>query len=264
MANQLLQPQESLERLSSGELDGQGLALGRTATGKAIQLFWITGHQGDVHDIYLQVTETPDDLAVEMVGLNGTLLGEQTRVKHKVMRAIDELHIVTNNELTDDIVSRLTNPQVDEDKVKVAIEKLERDDSFLSKSTRQKHPPNIVGLTVASADMRYFVSTAIFDLDEKDKNGYHDRVSRYAHVGRLIEDIEFSGNAIGVHTYGGDDLAIAETVKEALVIPLVNSDDPAVHAEMLWESLDQNSRLAVAAKVIDPSSGSVMIGVHPN
>ena len=223
--------QENLRRLIENEYPGRGIILGRSMDGThAIQVYWLMGRSENSRNRVLQERGT----TVRTAAADPAKLEDPSLVIYTAMREIPGHYLVTNGDHTDALGEGITAGR-----------------SFAGVLSDCRHEPDgphwtprIAGDT-AIADGTVRLHLAILKADPFDP-------ARTMHEFFQYEDCP-PGFGWCVTTYRGNRNPLPSFTGEPYLMPLGDAVESL--ADTIWNHLNNENRVALAVKAIDPKGG---------
>jgi IMP cyclohydrolase len=223
--------EDQSDRIETSSYPGRGIVIGMTPNGKhLVQVYWIMGRsEGSRNRIFIQDGDTVrtwvfDESKVDNLDL----------ISYNPIRVHGSYHIVTNGDQTDTI-----------------LQHLQRGETFeAALDTRSWEPdppintPRISGLINASPDANYVYKLGIL----KTVQGNAEHTSR--HYATYETPVAGYGHCITTYLDDGDPVPSFEG--EPYTVMLLN--DIKETANRFWSILDEDNKVALLAKFIDPAS----------
>ena len=227
----------NLNRLGENPYPGRGIIQGLgAAADRAMQVYWLMGRSPSSRARTLLLepdTASPEErLQVSTQPFNLPEGTDTSLIIYNALRSVDGSHIVTNGDQTDTIVD--------------AIRSGDTFDEALYTRTYEPDAPNYTPRISGIIDLEQEVPLATLSVIRKNALQHH------AFHGYILSP-ESAGTGLTVHTYMGDGdplpsfrgspypLQLGETVEET--------------AELYWDTLNPDNRVALVAKSIDLRSG---------
>ena len=227
-------PQQNLSVLASNPYPGRGLVIGDTG-GEAVIGYFITGRSTGSRN---RVLVSQNEIVSTAVADPNLETGDPELTIYDAVREVDDYNVVSNGNQTDTLVRHIRSLKTPEDAL--AVTDFEHDDNSTPRITAYNH----------------------FDTDEGEPLFGISVIRRNTRDGRTIRslwtdkspELEFVNDSdapysYAVHTYLGDGKPLPSFDEAPFTLPVQNN--PEAMADMLWERLDRQNRVAVAAKYID-------------
>jgi len=229
-------PAENLDTLSRVEYPGRFLAIGQTTTGLHVQVYAIGGRSDGSRNRVL----VEEDGIVSTAPFDSTKpVGDPKLTIYDAMRRAGTTHFVTNG-----------------DQTTTAVQFARSGKPFRAAMNRRWHEPDWPNYTPR---ISAFTETAAadgepgFGISVIRRNPETGGPLRKLYVegddGMAVEP----GTALAVHTYLGNGKPLPSFNESPFTLP--TSDCAADTAEMIWERLNPDTRVALAAKTIDAAGG---------
>ena len=228
-------------RIETSQYPGRGIVIGQTPDRKhLVQVYWIMGRsEGSRNRIFVQ----EDDTVRTWVFREAKVSKEQLALiaYHPVRVHNTSTHIVTNGDQTDTILEHLRNGKTFE--------------SALDTRTWEPDPPintpRISGLVDTSTNTGYTYKLGIL----KTIQGNADHTSRQYFTYETA--VPGFGHCITTYLDNGDPVPSFEG--EPYTVALTN--DITETANRFWSLLNEDNRVALLAKFIDPTSNQTSIHI---
>lgn len=226
----------NMEALRANSYPGRGIVMGINTLGDlAIQVYWVMGRSEDSRNRRLAVEED----VVSTVPHDPTKVANPSLTIYNAMRRTGSYHIVTNGKQTDSVAEALERvPNIETAEHALRTWTYEPD-----KNTT----PRISGVLAASSLLAYTFSII---KSAPEMGTYPDH-----HFRRGMLDPEEAGVGYCIHTYRGDGKPLPSF--EGIPYPVELGEGVDDTAEMYWDTLNADNRVAVVAKGIDIASGEV-------
>jgi len=227
---------ENLEALRSNRYPGRGVCIGLDGTGRRLfQVYWIMGRSANSRNRVFVAEGT----GLRTEPADASKVEDPSLIIYNAMREIDGSFIVTNGNQTDTIYEALADGST-------FVQALETRDY---EPDAPNFTPRISGLSLVDGE---HVCT-YFSVLKKSPFGQ----------GCCRETFQYetlpAGTGYTVTTYTGDGSPLPSFEGEPYLLPLEGG--PSKAAETLWDSLDAENRVSLAAKSIDLESGEVTIEI---
>ena len=226
---------ENLRRLIENEYPGRGIILGRSMDAtQAIQVYWLMGRSENSRNRLLQERGP----AVRTAAADPGKMEDPSLVIYTAMREIPGHFLVSNGDHTDALAAGMTAGRSFED--------------VLSDSKHEPDGPHwtprIAGDTaLLNGQIRFRL--AILKADPFGSNRTVREFFQY-------EDIA-PGFGWCVTTYRGNRNPLPSFSGEPYLMPL--PEGPEKLADMIWNHLNNENRVALAVKAIDAQAGTSMV-----
>ena len=231
--------EDQSDRIETSSYPGRGIVIGETPDGThLVQVYWIMGRsEGSRNRILIQEGETVrtwvfDESKVDNLDL----------ISYYPVRVQGPYHIVTNGDQTETILEHLQSGGTFE--------------SALDTRTWESDPPintpRISGLLTTSIDAGYAYKLSIL----KTIQGSADHTSRQY----FTYEAAIPGYGHCITTYLDDDDPVLSFEGEPYTVALQN--DIQETTDHFWSLLDEDNRVALLTKFIDPGSNTSEIHIH--
>jgi len=229
-----LATQNLQERLVENTYPGRGIVIGRSDQGKWIQTYWIMGRSAHSRNRLFAC----EDGILRTQAADPAKVADPSLIIYSAMRQTGGRFIVTNGVQTD-----------------AMYEGLEQGQSFAESLLGQKHepdPPNctprISGLLDHPAGEVWLsvIKVSPFAADQSEHHFF-----RYAEIQ--------PGYGYAVTTYKGDGDPLPSFEGSPYLLPL--KGDAGGIATSLWEALDQDNKISLAVRQIDPDTGEATVEI---
>ncbi len=229
--------------IAANSYPGRGIVVGRLETGGEqdiwVQIYWIMGRSEHSRNRRF-VVGGEDESELRTNARDPDLVSDPTNIIYDAMLESPDVYFVSNGDHTHTI--------------KDAIERSARFEDALAVREREDDPPNYTPRIAAMLDLRGQgeLAFAILRANAADSQ-LTDRVTwRFPFPPR--------GLAYGITTYRHDGKPLPPFAGDPLWLPLSGSFQHV--ADLYWNALDSQNRIALAVKVID-SAGSRIILRQP-
>lgn len=235
----------NLAELAENPYPGRGIALGLNALGDtALQVYWVMGRSENSRNRVL----VEEDDVVRTAAHDESKVEDPRLIIYNAMRTYLEedtlaCHIVTNGDQTDTIIDGLAAGKAFET-------------SLLSEEYEPDAPnftPRISGIVVpyaAKSQSPDGLAERGLSVIRKESAGSDKPVRKYY---RDILTAEHSGTGKCVHTYLGDSDPLPAFDRKPFVVPVGEGINDT--AEMYWDNLDADNRVALVVKGIHLATG---------
>lgn len=223
----------NLEALKNNVYPGRGIVIGQAPDGHMVQVYWIMGRSENsrnrifVHEGDVVRTAAFDESKVE----------DPSLIIYNCARVLDRVHIVSNGDQTDTIFRGLLDGKTFEE-------------ALISRTFEPDTPnytPRISGMV---------------DLDDTNYAYRLSVIKPFAgHPLRETFCVSKSVAGIGhmISTYSGDGNPLPAFEGEPRVMP-VESDIDEI-ANTYWDSLNEQNRVALMVKFIEPEEGAAKVKI---
>lgn len=230
MENLKREANENLRRLAENAYPGRGIVLGQGLDGKLVQIYWIMGRSENSRNrVFVREGKT-----VRTEPCDGSSMTDPSLVIYTAMNEVDGHYLVSNGDHTDTMC----------DVLRAGGGYREALDQCSHEPDEPHYTPRIAGgLRLdagAAAAWLAIIRANPFDKERSD-HAYFE-YSRFA-----------PGFGWCVTTYRGDGTPLPAFVGEPVLLPLLGGGEEL--ATWMWYRLNENNRISLALKVIDPDSG---------
>ena len=221
--------EDQSDRIETSSYPGRGIAVGASPDGRSlVQVYWIMGRsEGSRNRVFLQEEDSVRTWVFDESKVDNLRL-----ISYYPIRVLGSHHIVTNGDQTHTIEEHLLNGRTFE--------------SALDTRTWEPDPPintpRISGLVNTSPDAGYAYKLAIL----KTVQGSADHTSRQY----FTYETPIAGFAHCITTYLDDDDPVPSFEGEPY--PVALADTVEATANRFWDLLDEDNKVALLAKFIDP------------
>lgn len=241
---------ENLHTLAENPYPGRGFVQGLNQLGDtALQAYWVMGRsEGSQNRILVQEAEV-----VRTEIYDESKIGPSDNLElivYNALRSYGKQHVVSNGRQTDAVISST-----------------KRSGTFKSALSDWEYEPDAPNYTPRITGMlRPFLSTVTGPLSHSDisvisKDENSDRPI-HKHYKEMLTST-YAGIGLGVHTYLGDGSPLPSYNKRPQYFPL--GEGVVDTAEMYWDALDTDNRVALVVKGIhkaDNSTSYHIINAH--
>lgn len=213
--------------IQSNPYPGRGIVIGKNSLGQWTQVYWIMGRSANsrnrvftYHNHMLQ-TEAADPSKVE----------DPSLIIYNAMRELDQNFIVTNGTQTDTIYDGMSQGA-------------SFGDSLLSESHEPDAPnytPRISGLIDLTQELPQLI-LSIIKVHPLNPDHSEYQFFRY--------NTAFRGCGYTITTYRGDGNPLPSFEGSPYMVPLQGNAQQI--ANTFWDALDEDNRISLAVKTIDP------------
>ena len=223
--------EDQSDRIETSSYPGRGIAIGASPDGTRLaQVYWIMGRsEGSRNRVFIQEGDSVrtwvfDESKVDNLDL----------IAYYPVRVVGSHHVVTNGDQTDTIVDHLTNGHTFE--------------SALDTRTWEPDPPintpRISGMTSTDAGDGWSYKLGIL----KTVQGSADHTSRQYFT--YETPISGFGHCITTYLDDGDPVPSFEGAPYTVAL----ADTAEATAQRFWDLLDEDNKVALLAKFIDPET----------
>lgn len=233
----------NMEALARNTYPGRGIVIGLTPDGQRwIQVYWIMGRSENSRNrIFVAEGNT-----VRTQAWDESKVEDPSLIIYHCIRIAGRAHVVTNGDQTDTICQALASGGTFE--------------SALATRTFEPDAPNytpriagIVDLGDRDTTYRLAILKAIGNVEECPARHYFTYEAGVGGLGHCIT------------TYAGDGAPLPSFEGEPYLLPLEN--DAAAIAALYWRTLNEDNRISLLVKAIEPGSGETelkIINKHRN
>ena len=235
-------PEENLETLAGVKYPGRLLAVGKTTTGLAAQVYIVEGRsEGSRNRVLIEedniVSTKPFDVKKPV--------GNPKLTIYDAMRRTGTTHVVSNG-----------------DQTTTAIQFLRSGKTFQAAMNRRQFEPdkpNYTSRISAFTELKPIEGSPSFGISVVRKLHVTGGPLRNYYEGGYT-GLETPANGVGyaVQTYSGDGKPLPSFNERPFTLPLGEGAEDT--AQMIWERLDPENRVAIAAKTIS-ATGIVDISI---
>lgn len=229
-------PRFNMEALHANKYPGRGIVMGIDETGEqAVQIYWVMGRSKNSRNRIL----VAEDDVVKTVAFDESIVEDPSLIIYNAMRGIDGINIVSNGDQTDTIVSALKRRgSVSEAVFEAIFDRTYEPDA-------PNYTPRISGVIFPGNETGNILFSKISrESEESDRPSF----DFYASSSSALQ-----GKGRCIHTYDGDGdplPAFSGRPYDVLLEGLI--DDMA---STYWELLNEQNRVALAAKTINLATG---------
>ncbi len=229
--------EDNLEALSENSYPGRGIVIGSSPDGERfIQVYWIMGRSENSRNrVFVREGET-----VRTRAYDESRVEDPSLIIYPCLKSLPRCHIVSNGDQTDTIFD--------------AIRAGRTFDEALFTRTFEPDEPNytpriagVVNLNDAFHAYKLAIIKAVrnnADYCQRHFFNYEKAIPGFGHC---------------VTTYAGDGEPLAAFPGEPYLLPL--STDVEETAERCWEALNEDNRVALLVKSIDPATDRTQITI---
>jgi IMP cyclohydrolase len=224
----------NFEELGNNPYPGRGIVMGRTVTGNLIQVYWVMGRSENSRN---RILEREGDV-VRTAPFDASKVKDPSLIIYNAMAHRFGQHIVSNGDQTDTAIDHLEmygGPD--------GVRKGLRTRSY--EPDAPNYTPRITGYTNARSQSSFFWLT------RRSPNSW---ISDTSHI--YYKD-NFATQAIGrcLHTYMGDGDPLPSFERRPYLVPIGEGAEDT--AQMYWDHLNSDNRVAIVAKTIRPQSDEI-------
>ena len=219
----------NLERLSANPYPGRGLVIGlNQRADMALQAYWVMGRSENSRN---RILEVAGDI-VRTAPHDPTKVTDTSLIIYNAMLRVMHNHVVSNGDQTDTVAAFVASG--------LTFERAVENRTY--EPDAPNYTPRITGILDTMVPSRSYMAIATTRRSETTEDPVHTYF--YADLGDY-------GPGLGhcVHTYSGDGDPLPSYKGEPFALPLGN--DPIDSAEMLWQNLNADNRVAIAVKGIN-------------
>lgn len=226
--------------LLANSYPGRGIVVGRlesdTDENLWVQVYWIMGRSENSRNRRFVVGGANDNV-LRTEARDPALVSDPTNIIYDAMLESPDLYYVSNGDHTHTI--------------KDAIERSARLEDALAVREREDDAPNYTPRIAAMLDLRGLGELSFAILRANAAN--HDETDR------IVWRFPFppQGLGYGITTYRHDGNPLPAFAGDPLWLPLAGSPDDV--ADTYWNALDEDNKIALAVKVIDPSASRIIL-----
>jgi len=233
--------EDQSDRIETSDYPGRGIVIGATPDGThLVQVYWIMGRsEGSRNRFIIQEEDTVRTRVFDESKLTEEML---SRVSYYPIRVYGSHHILTNGDQTDTILEHLKSGRTFE--------------SALDTRTWELDPPiytpRISGLLNTKSDAGYAYKLSIL----KTIQGSADHTSRQYFT--YDTAIPGYGHCITTYLDDGDPVPSFEGEPYTVALP----DDIRETTDHFWSLLDEDNKVALLTKFIDPGTNTSEIHIQ--
>lgn len=246
---------ENMEALAGNAYPGRGIILGVDESGEsAVQVYWVMGRSENSRNrILVEETGRGGVNTVRTEAFDPTKVVDPSLIIYNAMISTDSFnttHFVSNGDQTDTVVDEYRNREA----------RLSISDRFMDALlTREFEPdapnftPRITGYTFTPLQREPGINegTYGYSIIRRSPTTGH---AEHTFGGGDLADMP-DGAGVCFHTYAGDGEPLPSFEGSPYAVPLLQTSGEI--AGSIWESLDPENRVAIAAKTIDRKTGEV-------
>lgn len=248
----------NINYLKENSYPGRGIVMGMSEDGeKAVQAYWVMGRSENSRNRVLVHDE--DAGLVRTEAHDPSKVVDPTLIIYNAMQRLfvwsGDFHVVSNGNQTDDCSERFLKDRG----CGLFLPPISFGTSLLSRDFEPDSPnytPRITGFMLLALDHRYaysYYGWSIIKRDPLTGNSIHT----FSH-GDPVENIP-KGVGICWHTYEGDGDPLPAFEGNPYPVPVQNTAEET--ASNLWNVLNKDHRVAIAAKTIDRETGEVEMSI---
>jgi len=220
-------------RVASNPYPGRGIVMGLSESGQLLQLYWIMGRSDNSRN---RIFENDDKGMLRTLPADPSKVQDPSLVIYEAMLERDNHFIVSNGDQTRTIHQMLKMESGGFETASVARER---------EPDAPNYTPRISGMITldrGEAFFRYSILKANpLNPSRSDRNFYY-------------KDAVEPGLGFLITTYMGDGNPLPSFQGEPLPVPMKGTPDEIL--ETYWNSLNEDNKISLALKSIDPSNGS--------
>jgi hypothetical protein len=223
---------KNMEALAANVYPGRGIVIGQTPDGaKMVQVYWIMGRSENSRNrVFVQEGD-----AVRTAPFDESKVKDPSLIIYNCTRVAGKAHIVTNGDQTDTIYDALTGSGSFE--------------SALDTRTFEPDEPNYTPRVSGVVDLGDEITAYKLGILKTIGNDPDRPVRQYFSFGRAIP-----GAGHFIATYSGDGSPLPSFGGEPQLVEIPQDIEAA--ADLYWKSLNQDNRVSLLVKFIDPASGA--------
>jgi len=226
----------NLIALRNNPYPGRGIILARSISGDLVQIYWIMGRSANSRN---RIFKQKDGGSVFTDSADPLTAGDTSLTLYRAMAEDAGIYVVSNGDQTDDVIREYgwaTNLS-----------------QMLASRQFEPDGPNftqrITGMISVVPDRR-FVQFAILR-----KSPFDDTCERISYEYEGIQ----KGFGYFVSTYSGDGNPLPMFLGEPLIMPVEGNIEEV--SSTYWDALNEENRISLAVKFIDPESGRSIIRI---
>lgn len=224
----------NFEELAANPYPGRGLVVGITATGNIAEVYWVMGRSESSRNRVL--VEEGGVVRTDVLDESSVTPEQLELIKYNAMKSVGSRHIVSNGNQTDDLEAGTRYGESFKD--------------ILGTWSYEPDAPNFTPRISGIIDSGF---AAGYELSVISKSPGDDEPIRTFYRSKLWGRTEGLGR--GIHTYLGDGSPLPAFDKEPIDLPLGEGADDT--AEMYWQMLNEENRVALVVKEIDAQTGEI-------
>ncbi|MBF0279530.1 MAG: inosine monophosphate cyclohydrolase [SAR324 cluster bacterium] len=218
-----------IQRIANNTYPGRGIVIGQSTTNQWVQVYWIMGRSENsrnrifTSDAHVLRTEAADPTQVE----------DPSLIIYRAMQETKNCYIVTNGSQTDVICQGLDQGQTFE--------------TALLSQAHEPDDPNFTPRISGCTDLRndeISVKISLIKASPFDSNRSEHHFFHYHAIN--------AGYGYAITTYQADGNPLPSFVGSPFITPLQGS--PQQIADDYWQALNEENRISLAVKTIDPQS----------
>jgi len=227
----------NMQALSENPYPGRGIVIGMTPDGsRLVQLYWIMGRsQNSRNRVFVR-----DDGTVRTQAFDESKVEDPSLIIYNCIRSFPRCHVVSNGDQTDTIFGAMRAGRTFEE--------------ALTTRTFEPDAPNytpriagVVNLNDTFHDYQLGILKAVSGSGEHCTRHYFDYTTAVPGAGHCVTTYETDGDPLP--SFQG----------EPYMLPL--ADDLQGLAGRYWDALDEDNKVALAAKSIDPETDATEITI---
>jgi IMP cyclohydrolase len=222
----------NMQALAANVYPGRGIVIGQTPDGsKMVQVYWIMGRSENSRNrIFVEEGDT-----VRTAPFDESKVKDPSLIIYNCTRVHGSAHIVTNGDQTDTIFDALAGSGSFE--------------SALDTRTFEPDEPNYTPRVSGVLDLGDDANAYKLGILKTIANDPARRVRQYFSFGSAIR-----GAGHFIATYSGDGNPLPSFAGEPQLLEIPGNIDTA--ADLYWKSLNDDNRVSLLVKFIDPASGT--------
>ena len=220
--------------IAANRYPGRGLVLGRLSDGALAQVYWIMGRSAHSRNRRFVVD---DGIVLRTEARDPSLVQDPSLIIYEAMLELPDVYIAANGDHARTIYAALEQ----ENRLEDALATREREDDA------PNYTPRIAGLF----DLRG-MGTAVLAILRANAAS-PDETDRV--VWRL--PLPPAGLGYGITTYRSDGDPLPSYAGDPLWLPVAGSAEEV--ADIYWEALDEDNRIALAVKPIDANGSNIIL-----
>jgi IMP cyclohydrolase len=222
------------ERLAGNAYPGRGIVLGRSMGGEWVQVYWIMGRSANSRNRVLAW----EDGVLRTRAANPSKMADPSLIVYSAMRASGRRYLVSNGAQTDALWAGM-----------------ERGKGFVESLREWRHEPDAPHYTPRISGM--------IDLDREEAWLAIIRASPFGagHSEQHFFRYQYvePGYGYAITTYQGDGEPLPPFEGSPYLLTL--EGEPGEAGARLWEALDEDNRISLAVRCIDPAGEEVRVEI---
>ncbi len=243
-----------LEELAANPYPGRGIVIGRTATGDVAHVYWVMGRSPNSRnrllEVYNAIVDGEQAPSVRTVPFDESKVEDPSLIIYNAMRQRGKSHVVTNGKHTDTIIDGMALGH-----------------SFVDSLMTERCEPDgpnwtsrISGITTLQDQALPFVLSVIKSSDMYlGSGGQGHPASEHRFWGGDLSRF-MPGVGATVQTYKSDGSPLPSFEEAPYPLPL--GEGAADTANMIWDHLDHDNRVALVVKTMNRETGVIDIEVR--